>query len=105
MFTGIVEELGTIRAVRRGAASAVLSIGAAEAVSYTHLRKLKSESMFGDRVLELCAMADIVFMALHGRCGEDLSLIHILRSTISTAHTATASTPSRPACTPSSPTA
>ncbi len=34
-------------------------------------RKLKSESMFGDRVLELCAMADIVFMALHGRCGED----------------------------------
>ena len=28
MFTGIVEELGTIRAVRRGAHSAVLSIGA-----------------------------------------------------------------------------
>lgn len=33
MFTGIVEELGTIRAVRRGAASAVLSIGAAEVLS------------------------------------------------------------------------
>ena len=28
MFTGIVEELGTIRAIRRGASSAVLSIGA-----------------------------------------------------------------------------
>ena len=28
MFTGIVEELGTIRAVRRGARSAVLSIAA-----------------------------------------------------------------------------
>ena len=28
MFTGIVEELGTVRAIRRGAASAVLSVGA-----------------------------------------------------------------------------
>ena len=34
-------------------------------------RRLKSASMFGDRVLEVCGMADIVFMALHGRCGED----------------------------------
>ena len=33
MFTGIVEELGTIRAVRRGTASAVLSIGASEVLS------------------------------------------------------------------------
>lgn len=33
MFTGIVEELGAIRSVRRGAASAVLSIGAAEVLS------------------------------------------------------------------------
>jgi riboflavin synthase, alpha subunit len=33
LFTGIVEELGTIRAVRRGAASAVLSIGASEVLS------------------------------------------------------------------------
>ena len=28
MFTGIVEEIGTVRAVRRGAHSSVLSIGA-----------------------------------------------------------------------------
>ncbi len=34
-------------------------------------RKCISESQFGDRVLELCRMADIVFMALHGQCGED----------------------------------
>ena len=34
-------------------------------------RKLKSESQFGDRVIELCQMADLVFMALHGQCGED----------------------------------
>lgn len=34
-------------------------------------RRLKSDSQFGDRVLELCAAADMVFMALHGQCGED----------------------------------
>ena len=31
----------------------------------------KSPSMFGPRVLELCRMADVVFLALHGACGED----------------------------------
>ena len=30
-----------------------------------------SRSMFGPHVLELCRMADIVFLALHGSCGED----------------------------------
>ena len=30
-----------------------------------------SRSMFGPHVLELCQMADIVFLALHGSCGED----------------------------------
>ncbi len=34
-------------------------------------RRLKSPSEFGDRVLEVCQRADIVFMALHGQCGED----------------------------------
>lgn len=34
-------------------------------------RKLKSESLFGDRVLEVCSMADMVVMGLHGQCGED----------------------------------
>ena len=34
-------------------------------------RKWKSPSAFGKGVLELCAMADIVFLALHGQCGED----------------------------------
>lgn len=28
-------------------------------------------SLFGPGVLELCAMADLVFLALHGACGED----------------------------------
>ena len=33
MFTGIVEELGTVRSIRRGAASAVLSVGAETVLS------------------------------------------------------------------------
>ena len=34
-------------------------------------RKWKSPSLFGKHVLELCAAADIVFIALHGKNGED----------------------------------
>ncbi|MCD7929278.1 MAG: D-alanine--D-alanine ligase [Clostridiales bacterium] len=34
-------------------------------------RKWKSDSLFGKGVLELCRLADIVFLALHGACGED----------------------------------
>ncbi len=30
-----------------------------------------SKSMFGPGVVELCQMADLVFLALHGTCGED----------------------------------
>ncbi len=34
-------------------------------------RRQGGESMFGPHVLELCARADVVFLALHGSCGED----------------------------------
>ena len=34
-------------------------------------RRLKSDSQFGEGVIELCQKADLVFMALHGQCGED----------------------------------
>jgi len=34
-------------------------------------RKWKSPSLFGKGVLEICSMADIVFVALHGMNGED----------------------------------
>lgn len=34
-------------------------------------RRYKSASLFGEGVLELCSDADIVFLALHGQCGED----------------------------------
>lgn len=34
-------------------------------------RKLQSASLFGEGVLDVCAMADVVFIAMHGTCGED----------------------------------
>ena len=34
-------------------------------------RKKPSNILFGDHVIEICQMADIVFMALHGDCGEN----------------------------------
>ena len=34
-------------------------------------RKDQSPSMLGQGVLEVCALADLVFLALHGSCGED----------------------------------
>lgn len=34
-------------------------------------RRDKSASMFGKDVLTVCQMADVVFLALHGTCGED----------------------------------
>lgn len=34
-------------------------------------RRMQSKSQFGQGVLELCAGADAVFLALHGACGED----------------------------------
>ena len=34
-------------------------------------RKGDSKSLFGRGVLELCQLADVVFIALHGECGED----------------------------------
>ena len=34
-------------------------------------RKWRSPSLVGKGVFELCAMADVVFLGLHGACGED----------------------------------
>ena len=35
------------------------------------LRKDKSNALFGPNVIEICKASDIVFMALHGDCGEN----------------------------------
>ncbi len=34
-------------------------------------RRDQSPSMLGKDVLTVCRMADVVFLALHGACGED----------------------------------
>lgn len=34
-------------------------------------REDQSESLFGPNVIALCRRADVVFLALHGKCGED----------------------------------
>ena len=34
-------------------------------------RRDQSPSMLGQGVLQVCALADLVFLALHGSCGED----------------------------------
>ncbi len=34
-------------------------------------RKWQSKSLFGKGVIELCQLADMVFLGLHGACGED----------------------------------
>lgn len=44
MFTGIIEEIGTIRAINRGAASAVLTIAAETVLKDVHLRETVSPS-------------------------------------------------------------
>ena len=49
VFDGIAPDLAAVRASRR----------------------LKSPSLFGEGVLEVCRMADIVFIGLHGMNGED----------------------------------
>lgn len=49
VFTGVAPDLEDIRASRR----------------------LESKSLFGEGVLEVCQKADVVFLALHGECGED----------------------------------
>ncbi|MEG2001443.1 MAG: D-alanine--D-alanine ligase, partial [Evtepia sp.] len=51
----------------------VLSVGrtAPDLQAVRESRKEKSKSMFGPGVLPLCQTADMVFLALHGACGED----------------------------------
>jgi D-alanine-D-alanine ligase len=34
-------------------------------------RRFRSDSLFGQGVLEVCSMSDVVFIAMHGICGED----------------------------------
>ncbi len=50
-----------------------VSIGTSEPdlAAVRRSRRDKSPSLLGEDVLKVCAMADLVFLALHGACGED----------------------------------
>ena len=50
---------------------ALISTVAPDLDSVRESRKDKSASKFGPGVLEACKAADIVFLGLHGECGED----------------------------------
>ena len=56
-------------------------------------RKWQSASKIGPRVLELCQAADVVFLALHGACGEDGRIQATLDLLGSTAQTGSGCTP------------
>ncbi len=66
-FEGTVEEYFAISAE----ASAKVDPVAPNLEKIRQSRKNQSPSLFGDRVIDLCQMADLVFLALHGACGED----------------------------------
>lgn len=52
-------------------AEARVSEQAPDLEAVRRLRKWQSPSKVGQGVFELCALADVVFLALHGACGED----------------------------------
>ena len=63
-WTHIFEQLPEIQDAQVGSMAPDLKQVAAA-------RKWKSNSKVGLHVLELCRMADVVFLGLHGTCGED----------------------------------
>ena len=64
MFTGIIEEMGTVKSIRKSANSAILTIGATKvleetkigdsiaAVYYTHLDVYKRQSLYRPAIAE-----------------------------------------------------
>lgn len=65
-LTGIFERSEEVSAAVSG-----ISQEAPDLETVRKSRKDQSKSLFGPNVIELCRMADIVFMALHGANGED----------------------------------
>lgn len=73
MFFGVdsVEDLDALFGAPIEQAGKKVSRQAPDLDAVRRSRKGDSPSMFGPNVLELCARADVVFLALHGTCGED----------------------------------
>ena len=65
-LTGIFDRAEEVSVVVSGISSAAPDLAAVK-----KSRKDQSNSFFGPNVIELCRMADVVFMALHGENGEN----------------------------------
>ena len=75
MFLGLENYNGTIKEIFNisdGLYKEVpISQEAPDLMDVRNSRKDKSDSLFGPGVLDICKLADIVFLGLHGACGED----------------------------------
>lgn len=75
MFLGLENYNGKVEDIFNEAdglcTKAEISNKAPDLEALKNSRKLKGDSVFGQGVLEACKMADIVFLGLHGACGED----------------------------------
>ena len=74
MFLGLEDYEGDIRTIFENPPAlgdTKISTVAPDLEAVKKSRKWISPSHFGKHVLEVCSMADIVFLALHGRTGED----------------------------------
>ena len=74
LFLGLEESFGPLEEVFDAPisdAAKKISAQAPDLAQVKAARRDQSGSMFGENVLELCRQADLVFLALHGTCGED----------------------------------
>lgn len=74
LFLGTEHYIGTLESVFHAPLPEELRQVVRQAPDLDVVRKSRKKggsNMFGQGVLELCSMADIVFLALHGSCGED----------------------------------
>lgn len=75
MFLGLEGYTGDIRDIFDAAdgrcGGAAISKTAPDLEAVRRGREDRSPSLFGPGVLEACALADVVFLGLHGACGED----------------------------------
>lgn len=69
----VCENINEVFSINRDWAKEIKSVSqsAPDIEKVKQQRKDKSNVLFGPNVLEICKAADIVFMALHGDCGEN----------------------------------
>ena len=75
MFLGLENYTGTLEDIFDApdglCGNVSISQEAPDLAALRRSRKDQSNSIFGTGVLDVCKMADIVFLGLHGACGED----------------------------------